>query len=321
MLNTPTGRTGTAYQTEPAVTDGHSGPGVSIAELSIGRALARHPKALLAPTLLLAAGAIGVALAAPVVYSAQARLLVGDVNASGSAVPGYTLATQELAGTLARLSSSNAVMAAVAARMHTTPGAIPGTFSASEIPQSSEILVDSHAHSSADAVRLAAGAANGLIDYANRISSQGPGSTTAKVLASYQAANSTYQQDATNAQILQGRLSSVDAQLNQALQNPAAATVSISQLQSEQATLAQQVAAAQAQAAVAKTKAGVLQNSYASMSQVSTLPIETINSAVPTGSDLESRVELYGAAGALAGAAAGVVWAVTLERRRPLRVR
>lgn len=95
--------------------------------------------------------------------TAEARLVVGDQSVRAQSVPGYALATQQLAATYSRLIGSSDT---------TDPVGGQGAISASPIPDSAIIRVQARAESDAVAIQAADAAAQQLIATANRARNQ-----------------------------------------------------------------------------------------------------------------------------------------------------
>ncbi len=99
------------------------------------------------------------ALALPVLKTpastAETRLIVGDTSIQSQAVPGYVMATQELAGTYARLVTSDAMTAAIPSEAEVT---------ATPIPNSAVVRIEASAPSPEQAVESADTAAQTLIN-------------------------------------------------------------------------------------------------------------------------------------------------------------
>ncbi|MDO5627806.1 MAG: hypothetical protein Q4G43_05725 [Mobilicoccus sp.] len=86
--------------------------------------------------------------------TAEARLLVGDQTIQAQAVPGYALATQQLAGSYARLAVGDAVTGAV-------PDGVE--VKASNIPDSAVVRLEAEADDAETAVAAADQAADALV--------------------------------------------------------------------------------------------------------------------------------------------------------------
>lgn len=91
-------------------------------------------------------------------FHAETRLMVGEQTISAQAVPGYSLATQQLAENYARLVSSDSVAKSVSQKV--SGGDIE--LRATAVASSSVIRIEATANSSARAVSAATAAATGL---------------------------------------------------------------------------------------------------------------------------------------------------------------
>jgi capsular polysaccharide biosynthesis protein len=95
------------------------------------------------------------------VYTAEARLVVGDQTLGAFAVPGYTVATQDLAASYARLVDSDAVASQVSKVRAGSSNTV--TVSASPIPESPVVRVEAQSASRTLAVDAANAAGQALI--------------------------------------------------------------------------------------------------------------------------------------------------------------
>jgi capsular polysaccharide biosynthesis protein len=108
-------------------------------------------------------------------YTAESRLMVGRLNISTpGAVQGYAQAAQDLASTYPLVIDANGVVNPIARQFRTTPGAVRGALTASQVPTSSIVRVDATTHSAASAVALANAAANSLVTYLTNINRTNP---------------------------------------------------------------------------------------------------------------------------------------------------
>lgn len=120
-----------------------------------------------AGVLVLLCAGIGAALGSAVLggrTTAEARLIVGDQTIRAQTVPGYALATQQLAASYARLATADAVAE------HAPPGA---EVSASPVPDSAVVRVEAVADDPQKAVAAADAASVALVDMVKDLTSGG----------------------------------------------------------------------------------------------------------------------------------------------------
>lgn len=159
---------------------------------STPEATARRPRkvrqALTAAVIVLLAAAIGGVCGAALLgnrVTAQARLVVGDQTIQAQSVPGYALATQQLAGTYARLATGDAVTSRLPAGAEVT---------ASPVPDSAVVLVEAEAGDEGTAVQAADAAAAALTRAVQGI---GGATENADALRAYQQAKERLRQART----------------------------------------------------------------------------------------------------------------------------
>src|SRR5664280_2151111 len=92
---------------EPVSTLAHAaGRADQIGPLAAART---YPRLIVAIVLVVFIATMALVMTRPEVYTAETRLLVGSLDAQSQAVPGYVLASQQLAATYARVASSGLV--------------------------------------------------------------------------------------------------------------------------------------------------------------------------------------------------------------------
>lgn len=120
------------------------------------RAMSRNKTLLAASLVTFGTLGMGLGFLMPTMHNAQMRLVVGSEDLRAVALPGYALGTRQQASNYARYINN--------ATKKEAPGGIPATISASPIPESNVIIVESQAATSADAVKGAEAAAKTLQD-------------------------------------------------------------------------------------------------------------------------------------------------------------
>ena len=125
--------------------------------------------------LLVAIGLVAGAVAGyehPVTYTAQAKLFVGRTSGlAEDEVPGLAVAVQGLAADYARLITATNVVSATEANLRTTK--LPGTLTASPVPESSVINVTASTSSEASALALANAGAGALTKVVTQVTDDG----------------------------------------------------------------------------------------------------------------------------------------------------
>jgi hypothetical protein len=279
---------------------------------SIGRSALSHP-ALVGFLLVigLAAGAVA-GYEHPVTYTAQAKLIVGRTSGlAEDEVPGLAAAVQGLASDYARLITATNVVSATEAKLHTST--LPGTLSASPIPQSSVINVQASASSEAVAISLANAGAAALTKAVTQITNDSQAQLL-PILKDYNKADTTVEQETATANLLQTELNNFVAKLGNQTPTPAD--------QVFEQSLNSQIAQAQTQADTARMQANAYMNQY----QAALPPLQSqqemvqqVGQAAYNGSNRNSYTEAAGLGGAVAGLVIGLAGASFIDSRRGRR--
>ncbi|MBS1882602.1 MAG: hypothetical protein JSS97_06555 [Actinobacteria bacterium] len=124
-----------------------------------------EPLLLILPVVILVVVAVVVGLLRPANYTAEARLAVGRIDVATTAAPGVVSASQSLASAYSRAISADKVSKTLKAEL----GDGYGSVTASPIPESPVILIESEAESEAGAVALANAGGRALIKYINEL--------------------------------------------------------------------------------------------------------------------------------------------------------
>ena len=242
---------------------------------------------------------VGLAAAAtrPVQYTAEARLVVGQLDVSSQAVPGFALATQQLATTYARLIVADTIRADIANTLGSSRGQLLD-YRASPIPESAIIRVEAVATDAGVASRVANAAATALRSTVAGLLLADPG---AGLLREYAASRT--------------RLGEAEDALRRA-------KLAFSQARSEQdrqATAVQQQAA-QSSLDTIRLESDALGTRYQqTVNSAPGAPLQNVSKAVITGEDGVKTQELFGLAGLIAGLLMALLfttWLSTIEHRR-----
>jgi hypothetical protein len=278
---------------------------VSDDTFSVWRAvLHRWPLALVLVTLGASLGVAASRLVATT-YTSEVRLAVGGGDLSAQAVPGFALASQELAGNYARFLTAAPVRSALPPEQ----AAKLLTVSASPVPESNVIRVEVTATSEASSLAGAAEAGRQLVAQVGKVVSA---TGAAKTLQQYRQLS----QQVAEAQQNQADAQAVVDQLRSRSKNPGAGQPSLDEARK---------AAVEASATLADLQ--VQQNALGALYQTqvgqgpSQNTVSVVTPAAVSGNDATSRVELYGLGGAALGAAIAAGAAAALEHRRRRRLR
>lgn len=266
-----------------------------VSYVSVGRSAAAHLRLIVAVT---AAGfLIGAlyGLVRPPTYTAEARLIVGKsisiVNEAATA--GLPSAAAQFASNYARLAGTEGVNADAAKRLGLKT--IDGTISASPIPDSPIIRVDSTASSQAAATALANAGAQAIIDQVDLIN-QTNQTTLNQLAQSYNKYNYEILQETDAINTLQAEVSAGDTSLQ-------------TQLNQDKATLAEY----QLEANAVEQQYDNQYSPVQSDSQVVTI----MNQATPAGSNKTHWLEIGVVSGFFGGLIVGVALAAFVDLRRP----
>jgi multisubunit Na+/H+ antiporter MnhB subunit len=260
-------------------------------------ALGAHRAVSAGLVLLFAAGAVGYASTRPTSYTAEARLAVSGDSLSAEAVPGFALASQELAANYARYVNNAQQQSSLATSIGAAPGAILEV-TASPIPESNVVRIEVIADDPDTAVRAGTFVADDLV---NQVNNTGTGDETAAALAAYTDISN---QVATAQQASAAAQTAVDSAIGARIGNVPA--------------LRETAAAAAAQLAILQVQQEALGARYQSLvttDQNTAAKLNVIQTSVVTGDDHLAQLERFGLAGVLLGAIVALLIATTLERR------
>lgn len=149
-------------------------PQTGAVRLSPLQAVQRNLGAVIVPVVVLVAAAVAVGLGRTPTYSSDAQLNVGGVNLSIQAIPGYSVAVQQLATAYSRAIDARAVVRPVARRAHMSQQDVIDSVSATPVEGSPVIRIHAEAPTARKATRLANAAADTLAAYATRLNRANP---------------------------------------------------------------------------------------------------------------------------------------------------
>ncbi len=281
---------------------------------SIGRSAMRHPVlvgVVAVAGLLIGAGA---GYAYPPAHTADAQLIVGrTASLSIETIPGLDVAVQSLASDYARLITSTSVISEAEGYLHSSQ--LPGTLSASPIPESSIIDVRATASSEAVALDLANAGARALTTVITQLTNDTQ-AQLAPILANYQKADATAEAATVRAGVLQDQLDNLIAVIGKASPTPAE--------KAEEDLLTGETATELTKADTAKLGAQNYLSEYNNAVppyQVQEEMVQPVGQATNSGSDQTSTLEAAGLGGAVGGLVIGLAlaaWSDSLKaRRRP----
>lgn len=276
---------------------------------SIGRSAMRHPFLIALFTVLGLVAGSAIGYEHPVTYTAQAQLLVGRTSGlAEQEVPGLATAVQGLASDYARLATNSSVVSATNAILHTDK--LPGTLSASPVPQSSVITVQGQASSEVGAVALANAGAAALV----KVVTQATNDTKqqlATILNQYKAAEHDANVDLANVNILQAQLNALTGRIGTNV--PTAAE------SAQESSLASQIAAEQTAAGASQLQAQAFQNDYQNAEpplQIQQEMVQQVGNATYTSNSRKSYLEAAGLAGFVGGLVIGLGVSAFVDSRR-----
>ena len=252
----------------------------------------RHWILGVAAALLGAAIGVGTAFAVPVTYTAEARVAVGSGDLTSGAIAGFPVAASQLASNYARYVNDRGVAAT------DLPENV--TLSASQIPESNVIRIEVESADPEAARSSANKAAELLIEAVN-----GTGKTSSPEVAA------EFEKAAKDDAAAQTALSAAQHDLDEELGKNKPSSSKVKSLRSD-------VTEAAAKAANTSLTANALRQRYTNLvvSASTAANLQLIRTAEGLESNRTSMIARLGLAGLAAGAAAGLILAVVLERRR-----
>ena len=135
--------------------------------MTVGEALARRWWLILLTTIMAAAGGVAIGLSRPPVFTSEAELNAGSLDAQAQAIPGYVEASQTLAEAYARIVQTTKIQAPVAHDMGRTPDYVASHLTAASVPSNPVFRIDGTGGSAVDARSLALAATQEIVKYAH----------------------------------------------------------------------------------------------------------------------------------------------------------
>lgn len=269
--------------------------------VSLGHTAARHAWLIAAVTVIGLLLGVAVTFLRPVSYTAEARIVVGTnaTLANVEASAGLPAAEVAFASEYARLMTNATVTDAVAAALGRS--SLPGTLSATPIPNSPIIDVDAGASTPSGAVRLAQVGAEQLVAEINKLND----ATSATV----QGLLTRYEQVEISLSATQAQIRSLQARLASTPSGSPAATALNSRLATDQAT-------ADADQLEAAALSSQFQNRYSPYQQAEE-SVTISSAAASTGSNRKKTLEIAVLAGLVGGLVIGLAIAALRDIRRP----
>jgi capsular polysaccharide biosynthesis protein len=264
-------------------------------------AVLAHPFLTAIPIVLLMITTVGLALVRTPVYTAESELVVGRVDSSAAAIPGYVSATQQLASDYSRLIHARQITDSLTTSLHIPASQV--NLSATPIPNSAIIRVDATGTDLRRAVQLADSGTTALISY-----------VTGTVAGTSQA------------QSLLDQLHQAQVNLSNANQAQADAQARINQYQGSAANadklaLARQdLANAQGNIQTFTVQVNAFTQAYtARVQELNGAPLQVIIPAYSQGTDRKKKLEDAVAFALVVGGALGLGWSRFVTNGRLVR--
>jgi hypothetical protein len=262
-------------------------------------ALWRHKRLTAVLVLVAVAAGVGLGLTRPTLYTAEARLAVGgNAGLAAESVPGFALATQQLAANYARYVNNAQQQSALESQLGIRSGTVEDV-SASPIPESNVVRLEVTARTAA-AARVAVGATtDSLLEQVN---------DTTRVTSAADDTLSQYTDISNQVAAAQQTVDAAQAALGTA---QGTGQGDVPQLRQASADAAAQLAILQVQQQAIGQK---YRNQISELSQGAANLIVVQKPAV-TGDDQLSRLSQYGLAGLVAGLLLALLVSVLREGR------
>ena len=267
----------------------------------------RHPFLALLPTLVLLCMLVGTALGTPAVHRAQSQVLVGRVDVESTAIPGFVAANQQLAGLYSRIAETSVIAAPAGDAVGLTADEVLAQSSASPVPESSILRIETTGTSERDALTLAEALTTQLLTYVQANSVRPAGVEAA--LAEFQQANRELLAAQEELQVQNRAL----AQLRERAGEGSQAAPVLAQVERVQAAQA----AVNTRQLQVNALGGTFQDTERGSAQRNSL--QAIGEPVSLGTDRRSKLQLAIAASLLLGTVLGVAWATGRANRGALR--
>jgi len=263
---------------------------------TVGDAMRRYwPLVLLA---VLAFGAAGAYLghSRRPVYKATASLSVGLLDLTTQSVPGFAVGGEVVASGFSRSVQTDGVIVPAARQLHMTPGEVRAHVSSTSVPNSPVFTITASGSSPGDVVRIANAMSRSMIAYGRSRSNSGAAFTA--LLERYRQA--VRQRDRARSRV---------AKLRSSASGDSGATTSAASPSKPGA-----LATARADLEAQQLRVDSLAEQYRSRAAApgATPAVQRLVDAQSASNDRSSKVQLYGALGALAGLCLGAALAVLI---------
>lgn len=258
--------------------------------------MARHPFLVLVVFLICTGAGVAIGIKREPVYTAEARLNVGNVDVNSQALPGYVVATQSLAASYSRAIISQEVVGAVATSLRRSQVDVASHVRASPVPESSVIRVEATGSNGLTAVTLVNAASQSLARYVRGLNPAG--GVSDRLLAQYRQAELDFAKaEQRHRQLARRYVSNPSGDLRAALRE-ATATMRTANL-----------------------KVQALGVRYQDIEQNRPMDnfVQRLTTATTAASDHDSALAIRAFTGAIAGLLLGAALATALSNRRRRR--
>jgi hypothetical protein len=284
--------------------------------VSVGRSALNHLWIVVLVTILgVALGAAG-GLARSPVWKAQSRLIVGKTVSADNlaATAGLADAEISIAANYTKLVGTPAVTKAVVKQLGHE---IDGSLSASAVPDSSVILVDSSGTSSAAAVKLADAGSKALVSAVETLNQQTT-ATNQDLLTRFNTASAQKATDSEQLALLQSEANGLQTQISEALLTTATPAQKIAAGTAQQllTPIIAQISQATAKVAADTLQTTILETQYQNNynpNQAEEQIVSSLGTAASLGSNRTSNLEIGLILGAVGGLIVGIGLASSLD--------
>jgi uncharacterized protein involved in exopolysaccharide biosynthesis len=248
------------------------------------------------------------------VYTSSASLSVGLLDLNTQSVPGFAVGGEVVAGGYSRSVQTDAVIVPAARQLKMPPNVLRSQVTSSPVPSSPIFSVTATGSSAGQAVSEANAVSRSIIAYARARSNSG--AAFSALLDRYRKAIRA--RNAARSRV--ARLSSQSSTTTQGTTGAAAATAGTTTKSSKHSG---QLSQARAELSAQQLRVDSIADQYRSRASTpgNTAVVQKLVDAQGASTDRNSKVQLYGALGALAGLCIGAALAVLIagirHRRRP----
>jgi hypothetical protein len=253
------------------------------------------------------------------VYTASSSLSVGLLDLTTQSVPGFAVGGEVVAGGFSRAVQTDAIVVPVARKLQMPPNEVRARISSTPVPNSPIFSVSATGTSSADAVRLANAVSAAMVTYGR--SRSNTSTAFSRMLAQYRAAVRERDRARNRVSTLRARVtgSSTTGASTTGTSTTAGTASSAAPSSGRNGRLGQAKADLQAQ----QLRVDSLADAYRARAAApgATAAVQPLVNAQGASSDRGSRMQLYGALGALTGLCVGAAFAVLIMGVRDRRLR